>query len=538
MTKVELEMVLKGRDDASASVRSVENSFLGLGRTAEDLSKKFSGINIVKSLLGGLGLGSGIQIANLITEQITKPYQEAADAAERLVAATARQAQLLRSELFARPLSTDQQRRVLEREANQARANLEAEKGKYLLFDSFQLEAATPEGRKVMLESQSKLSDKQSAELDRLKGIFESASTALNNFNERIRQEEIDTKLRDFFREVEVNAGKTAEAVDSKLTEFFDGVEDRSAKQVQKVDDLLGDFFREVEYASAERTARVDDALTTFFGDVERGAEKAAEAVDDALGTFFGAMDRGGDSALDRSRAGARRAGTGGGFREGAEIGVNETIAGIGTNAEIAARGVQSTLGNTVYGISDGLRDAIAGFKSLKEAGADIWLNFKLSALQAFTDMVTQYGVKKAAMFAVDVLFAGKGLALQAAAAAKSLAAWIPSAIAASISSWGTAAAIGAAAVAAVLVGANNFGGGGGSPAASFQSAGAVAPTMGAQAVSASFSAGSDAGSFDAGGRPIILVDSRREANRVNRNSAAEGDVMEIVQRNRDAIAS
>jgi hypothetical protein len=52
-------------------------------------------------------------------------------------------------------------------------------------------------------------------------------------------------------------------------------------------------------------------------------------------------------------------------------------------------------------------------------------------------------------------------LALSAASAAKSLIQWLPSAIAASISSYGIAAAVGAAAVTAILVARNNFADGG-----------------------------------------------------------------------------
>jgi hypothetical protein len=64
-------------------------------------------------------------------------------------------------------------------------------------------------------------------------------------------------------------------------------------------------------------------------------------------------------------------------------------------------------------------------------------------------------------MFAVDTAMAAKGLALSAASAAKSLIQWLPSAIAASISSYGIAAAVGAAAVTAILVARNNFAEGG-----------------------------------------------------------------------------
>lgn len=111
--------------------------------------------------------------------------------------------------------------------------------------------------------------------------------------------------------------------------------------------------------------------------------------------------------------------------------------------------------------IGDALMDLVTRSKTLGQALNSVALSFGRSMLKAILDMGAQwavqmglmfvkYAVTKSGMFALDQVFAAKGLALSLANAAKSLVAWIPSAIAASISSWGLAAGIGLAAVAAV----------------------------------------------------------------------------------------
>lgn len=99
---------------------------------------------------------------------------------------------------------------------------------------------------------------------------------------------------------------------------------------------------------------------------------------------------------------------------------------------------------------SDALRSVAAGFgQSMLKAIADIAASWVVQ--QGL--MLAKYAATKSSMFALDMVFAAKGLALSLANAAKSLIAWIPSAIAASISSWGAAAAIGVAAAMALLGG-------------------------------------------------------------------------------------
>jgi hypothetical protein len=138
---------------------------------------------------------------------------------------------------------------------------------------------------------------------------------------------------------------------------------------------------------------------------------------------------------------------------EGVQGGLIGQIAQIGTAGDQAAHAFASAFSGATSSIQQGLTGLFNRTMSLGQAARSIWSGFLQSALQAFTQMLAEYAVKKAAMFALDAVFAAKGLALSVANAAKSLIAWMPSAIAASISSWGIAAAIGAAAVIALVAG-------------------------------------------------------------------------------------
>lgn len=157
------------------------------------------------------------------------------------------------------------------------------------------------------------------------------------------------------------------------------------------------------------------------------------------------------------------------GIGDGIQQGAVDYVNSVGTAGEQVAQVINGTIGGAVASVSDGLSDWVLGAQSfgdaMQQVGAEILSTvvheFINAMVAGFARMVVQWIITKSAMFAVDVAFAAKGLALSIATAAKSLVSWIPSAIAASISSYGLAAGIGAAAVAAILVARNNFAEGG-----------------------------------------------------------------------------
>ncbi len=235
-----------------------------------------------------------------------------------------------------------------------------------------------------------------------------------------------------------------------------------------------------------------------------------------------------------------------------------------------------------IVSIADSLRTSIGGAleglitrtMSWGDALRSVAVGFGQSMLRAITDMaahwvvsqavmLTRHVATKSAMFATDQAFAAKGLALQLATAAKSLVAWIPSAIAASISSFGLSAAIGVAAVVAALAAFGGFMNGGYTGAgAPDEPAGIVhrgefvipkdvvdqtgpgywAAMMSnpeipvAPDLSFAGSAGSTAASAPAADhlpRRMVVVDDRLAAERLSRDPNFETMIIDMVRRNR-----
>ena len=125
--------------------------------------------------------------------------------------------------------------------------------------------------------------------------------------------------------------------------------------------------------------------------------------------------------------------------------------------------------------ISSGISGLLMKTQSLGQSLRGIWNGFVESAVSAFSKMVAEYAVSKAAMFMVDQAQAAKNLALSIAGAAKSLVAWIPAAIAAVIGSGWAGLGLAAAGAVAVMAALGSFADGGYTgPGGRYQPAGVV----------------------------------------------------------------
>lgn len=125
--------------------------------------------------------------------------------------------------------------------------------------------------------------------------------------------------------------------------------------------------------------------------------------------------------------------------------------------------------------ISSGISGLLMKTQSLGQSLRGIWNGFVESAVSAFSKMVAEYAVSKAAMFMVDQAQAAKNLALSVAGAAKSLVAWIPAAIAAVIGSGWAGLGLAAAGAVAVMAALGSFADGGYTgPGGKYQPAGVV----------------------------------------------------------------
>ena len=528
-TDAELQLIIRARDEAAPALNKVQAGLAGVGKVAGDLQKKVFGGEFFKSILGGVGLGSGAQITQVLVDAITKPWKEAADYAKSIETMSEKwlghQKEMLSIRREILGITKEESLVDLERRAREANAAFSAANNA-TVTSSY---AASPYGlgpRSATVTAAAPDSPERSAQLARLQQQVIEAEQAL----ERARQKTQASDAAD----VLANVKKTSIGIREQIE-----IEQKREDQRRRVNASVAAD----EDARAAALVETEQLLTDFFSSVEKGAAILKEKkVDQALETFFYSVDNPTPAS-------------------GVRGGLEQTIAAIGPAAEQASRAIQTTLGGAVYAISDGIAGWATGILSTGQAASQIWTNFKMAALQAFTDMVAQYAVKKAAMFAIDVLFSAKGLALQLASAAKSLVAWIPSAIAASISSYGTAALVGAAAVAAVLAATGGFADGGivrgpgtGTsdsilarlsngeyivPAAAVQRIGeSNLDAMSYGGLSASTAMIPASGGGGGGRGATVLVDNRREADRFRRGSPMETQIVQVVQANRYRIAT
>lgn len=132
-----------------------------------------------------------------------------------------------------------------------------------------------------------------------------------------------------------------------------------------------------------------------------------------------------------------------------------------GSIEQMFGEGVSSVLQSSVDSLSESIEGLMDGTMTWGESLTNIWVGFRDAMVKAFADMVAKWMVSKAAMFAVEAMYAARSLALSLANAAKSLLAWIPAAIAAVISNGWAGLALAAAAVVGVMAATGSFAEGG-----------------------------------------------------------------------------
>ena len=147
----------------------------------------------------------------------------------------------------------------------------------------------------------------------------------------------------------------------------------------------------------------------------------------------------------------------------------------LGSFEDIVANNFTGMFTAGIDTISSGLSGLLMKTQTLGQSLRGMWNGFVESAVGAFSKMIAEYAVSKAAMFAVDAAMAAKGLALSVAGAAKSMVAWIPAAIAAVIGSGWAGLALAAAGTVAVMAALGSFAEGGYTgPGGKYQPAGMV----------------------------------------------------------------
>lgn len=211
--------------------------------------------------------------------------------------------------------------------------------------------------------------------------------------------------------------------------------------------------------------------------------------------------------------------------------------------------GIGRDLGGTISGL-------ILKTKSWSDAWRELGSAILTNVVNSFAQMVAQYAVSQLAIFALSKIFKAKDLAVTTAQATASAAAWTPAAIAASIATLGVAATTGTAAFMAALalgtaassavsaatpITALAYGGDyyAGRPylfgefgpeLAIPRQSGVVMNHRETAEIARQLGAGGTGAASGPSVRDIVLVDSRREAERIRRGSDAEVTIVEIMR--------
>lgn len=540
-TQSEVTLLIRARDDASATLRSLNRELgesgtkmTGLSKTADTLRKKFAGGQFFGSILSGVGLGSGMQIANTITEMISKSFREAAEVAKIIEDSskvaldhTRRMMALRRGEL------TDAEKLVdLEKQARSARDD----------FDR----ANAP----------------QFKEKNFLSGDYlETVTKGQVLIPKTIEQEKEISQLR-----------KETNDADYALLKFKTDQEKKLTSELTKQADILRETFAtaNVEWDSIIEKQNQARAEQPVLSGEDRDALRnfATKQLPEQLrGTTVGGQQQRRQNAPPQGEAPTATPRQAGGF----ESGIANTIAGIGTTAQQVAGLVQDTIGAAVLGISDAIYGWVTGAMDF----VDVLRNVGTSVLRQTLDALVNIGVQQLinGNAAKSIAIGWKALTsgLRVADTAETIAAetakapvLAANAAAASAASFGLSAVVGIAALAlalgafvGILVSGGFAEGGYTGAGGKYEMAGIVHRgeyVMPADAVerlgvrnlesmrygglpSAMAMAPASGGGGGRGGA-TVLVDNRREADRFRRGSPMETQIVQVVQANRYRIAT
>lgn len=119
----------------------------------------------------------------------------------------------------------------------------------------------------------------------------------------------------------------------------------------------------------------------------------------------------------------------------------------LGTTSQQIANVLTSTLSNAIGTVSSNIADAIIGTQTWSEA----WNNLVINIVRGLIQMVIQFGLQQAAMFAIRLIYGKSALIAATSEAAAAAAIWTPAAVAASTATFGGAAAMGLSSVIASM---------------------------------------------------------------------------------------
>lgn len=491
------------------------------GQFQKVISRRLSLTDVGKSVLGGLGIGSGFAIASKIAEQIAAYWERAAEAAKRVESSTDRSAKAIEARLALG--RTDEQQLAV---AQQRRFDLESEMAK---LSGEELAAATArrdENDLLIAQLEASIKKARAAEMERLTSINAEAQQRRASLGEQLKNAEawagitgnnlrvakefgavaIDQKQATFQI---VKATAEHEQALERVAKLKAQITDQTDRQLQaemgiaqnaiagiegnnaltkreQIAQILPLLERENSLLTqriallAEAAARTDDPkeknqlldridrLQTELAHVTKQRTDYANPETLALRDTKSLREMGIGTNADGTPAQVDPTKHYDGVGAGLRGGLAQEIAAAGTAGDQVANGIRSTLGSAVASISQGITGWINGTTTWKQALSNIGMTIFNTMLQTIIQMGVQWLINAALIKTGMLGIEATGDALRTARVAKENAAegaTLPmktaGAAASGISSFGVALAFGALAVALIMGLAGGFARGG-----------------------------------------------------------------------------
>lgn len=299
----DVEGMIRDLKRADAATRAAASN---IDREVEKLSKnikrKFSAGDIGKSVLQGLGLGSGFAVAQTAAEAVANYYQKAAESAKTIADLSDQTFEIFKKRMAIGKSDEQLRTELLAEQARIYREIAALEAPKFMEVDGRMDREGNVTTRKVKIDQ----TQEEAESLARLRKELEQTALALAQYDEKGKQGAAKAADDDRSRRIKaLSEGlKQQEDAFDALVSAQKKANDTSEQTNRKADELaekyrdIGDPLRqyrqqieEVNRLHGDGRLKAEEAARAI-AEISRAMEDAqARRVDDALKDFFGDMD-------------------------------------------------------------------------------------------------------------------------------------------------------------------------------------------------------------------------------------------------------
>jgi hypothetical protein len=290
--------------------RTVQTRMSGWERTWTQIQRKFSGSDMGKQLLGALGIGSGIALAEQAARLIAGHWERAANAAEKVAAASERQLTAVRSRISLEQSDPERLQTIMrEQSAEQKqRADLLAKAQQVIRTP---IQRRSPDGGWVetgqVSERQRGLTDAEREEVARLDAAIQERDLRIAELRKRIEQQDLERTMK-LAEDSAAADGRTpkakldyegvaeAQAAGAAALEAWNAEMETAAQRFKELGDSTEKYKRDIEEVNLlERMQKLtaqeaSAARARIAAEMNDTAGKAIRSARDELAKFDAAL--------------------------------------------------------------------------------------------------------------------------------------------------------------------------------------------------------------------------------------------------------